>query len=250
MYLERRILAELHGEAHRSFSAIIGWKALTNSIDRFGADHDFTKLVINLEGRDPDDAFSSVPYEKGSTFLLYLETLVGRQRWDSFIPHYFTSFARRSLDSFEFKKCLLDFFRKDPTATKQLQSVDWEVWLHQPGYPPKPDFDTSLVDVCYQLAEKWDPATSASGHVPREDDVKGWSANQMVVFLEKVEIFSHCLKHDDVLAMGQVYGCAHSQNVEVLSRYYQVAMRARVESINDLVVELLGRVGRMKFVRP
>ena len=26
---------------------------------------------------DPDDAFSKVPYEKGSTFLWYLEDLVG-----------------------------------------------------------------------------------------------------------------------------------------------------------------------------
>jgi hypothetical protein len=30
----------------------------------FGPDHEFTKLVIDLKGKDPDDAFSSIPYEK------------------------------------------------------------------------------------------------------------------------------------------------------------------------------------------
>lgn len=37
----------------------------------------YTKLVPDLKGVDPDDAFSSVPYEKGFTLLYYLENLVG-----------------------------------------------------------------------------------------------------------------------------------------------------------------------------
>ena len=37
----------------------------------------YTKLVPDMVGIDPDDAFSTVPYEKGHTLLYYLETLVG-----------------------------------------------------------------------------------------------------------------------------------------------------------------------------
>ncbi len=36
-----------------------------------------TALVPRLTGVHPDDAFSSVPYEKGSLLLFYLETLLG-----------------------------------------------------------------------------------------------------------------------------------------------------------------------------
>ena len=36
-----------------------------------------TKLVPDMVGIDPDDAFSTVPNEKGHTLLYYLETLVG-----------------------------------------------------------------------------------------------------------------------------------------------------------------------------
>ena len=62
-------------------------------MDRFGEDHEFTKLIIDLKGKDPDDAFSSVPYEKGFVFLYYLEKLIGKERFDKFIPHVSYMFA-------------------------------------------------------------------------------------------------------------------------------------------------------------
>ena len=37
----------------------------------------YTKLVPDNVGIDQDDAFSTVPYEKGHTLMYYLETLVG-----------------------------------------------------------------------------------------------------------------------------------------------------------------------------
>jgi hypothetical protein len=50
-----------------------------DSTDRFGHDHEFTKLVIDLKGKDPDDAFSSIPYEKvgssGHSFSLHAANL-------------------------------------------------------------------------------------------------------------------------------------------------------------------------------
>ena len=76
-----------HGEAHRHFSAIIGWEGLKDSVQEFGEDHEFTKLVPDLKGKDPDDAFSKVPYEKGFIFLFYLENLLTKEAFDRFIPH-------------------------------------------------------------------------------------------------------------------------------------------------------------------
>ena len=91
-YLERRINGKIHGDTKFHFSAIIGWKALRESVTQFGADHEFTKLVVDLEGKDPDDAFSSVPYEKGFNFLYFLDRTVGREKWDKFIPYVSTVF--------------------------------------------------------------------------------------------------------------------------------------------------------------
>lgn len=154
-YLERRIQAVVHCEAQRDFSSIIGWKALEDSVKLYGEDSEFTKLVIDLKGRDPDDAFSSIPYEKGFHFLYYLERLLGKSIFDQFIPHYFRRWSEKSLDSEDFKETLLDFFKSNTEAYMKLESVDWNKWFYQPGLPPKPKFDTSMVDRCYSLAEKW-----------------------------------------------------------------------------------------------
>ena len=48
-------------------------------MDRFtqNSEGHLTALRPTLTHVHPDDAFSSVPYEKGSAFLFYLETLLG-----------------------------------------------------------------------------------------------------------------------------------------------------------------------------
>lgn len=81
---------------------------------------------------------------------------MGKESWDKFIPHYFTTWLKKSLDSYDFKATLLDFFESDKEASKKLESVDWDTWFYKPGLPPKPKFDTSMVDKCYELAKKWE----------------------------------------------------------------------------------------------
>ncbi|KIW38225.1 leukotriene A-4 hydrolase/aminopeptidase [Exophiala oligosperma] len=254
-YLERRIQSIVHGsDQWRDFSAIIGWQALTDSIKNFGEEHEFTKLVIDLKGKDPDDAFSSIPYEKGFNFLYYIEKLIGQQEFDKFIPHYFETWRGKSLDSYDFKTTLLDFFKPDGKVSAKLAEIDWDTWFYKPGFPPKPDFDTTLVDVAYRLAEKWEGFTrnpdGPSDFKPSKLDIEGWTANQVVVFLEKVMASKTTLPMRHANHMGDVYKLKDTRNVEVSARYYQIAMASRDQSIKEFVVKMLGQVGRMKFVRP
>ncbi|KAJ5637291.1 hypothetical protein N7490_007170, partial [Penicillium lividum] len=251
VYLERRVcvLPPIHGEAYRHFSAIIGWKSLTDSVEHFGHDHDFTKLITDLKGKDPDDAFSSIPYEKGFNFLFYLENLVGKPKFDKFIPYYFTTFQRKSLDSYEFKECILSFFQSDAEASQLLNELDWDKWFYSPGLPPKPQFDTSLVDVVYALAKKWETLPSSS-FKPQVSDLEGLTANQIVVFLEQILRWEEPLRPELSKLMGEVYGLSKSTNIEVSNLYFQVGMKAGDESVIEPTTELLGRIGRMKFVRP
>lgn len=251
-YLERRIQAEIHGEPHRDFSAIIGWKALQDSVERFGEKHPYTKLIVDLKGQDPDDAFSSIPYEKGFVFLYTLEKLIGKTKWDKFIPHYFNTFKEKSLDSFQFKATLLDFFAQDDEATDKLKGLDWDHWFYSPGYPPKPDFDESLVKVCYELVDKWSSRTKGtkSEFQPKASDIDGWVSNQSVVFLERMQDLPTKPSSADIELMGEAYGYGKSENVELVSRYYVLGLRSKCEKLYHPTADLLGKVGRMKFVRP
>ncbi|CAI6869406.1 ANM_collapsed_G0047360.mRNA.1.CDS.1 [Saccharomyces cerevisiae] len=115
VYLERRIIGAIHGEPTRHFSALIGWSDLQNSIDSMRDPERFSTLVQNLnDNTDPDDAFSTVPYEKGFNLLFHLETILGgKAEFDPFIRHYFKKFAKKSLDTFQFLDTLYEFYRKE-----------------------------------------------------------------------------------------------------------------------------------------
>ena len=80
-----------------------------------GKENVLTAMVVNLTGVDPDDSFSKVPYEKGSAFLWYLEDLVGGPpKFEPFLKAYYENYKFKSIDSFEFKKFLLDYFTNEP----------------------------------------------------------------------------------------------------------------------------------------
>lgn len=238
------------------------------AIKEYGEDHEFTKLCISHKGIDPDDAFSTVPYEKGFHFVWSLDRLVGRENFDKFIPHYFGKWSNKSLDSYEFKDTFLEFFSAPEYSDlkDKIASIDWEGRFHSTGLPPKPEFDTSLADVCYELAEKW----KSKDFTPSPSDVSSWTGNQVLVFLNAVQDFEEpltveqsvsfkCL--DSLLpvgsmltpsqqALGKVYGLSESKNAELKAAYYHIAMRSKDASAYQGVADLLGEVGRMKFVRP
>lgn len=128
-----------------------------DAIQEYGKDHEYTQLSIPHKGIDPDDAFSTVPYEKGFHMIYYLERLVGRANFDKFIPYYFKKWSRKSLDSYDFKATFLEFFGAPEYSElkDKIASIDWETRFYSRGLPPKPEFDTSLIDVCYKLADQW-----------------------------------------------------------------------------------------------
>lgn len=165
------------------------------------------------------------------------------------LPQYFQQYARRSLDSHEFRSNLLDYFAADSEASAALGSVDWNAWFYAPGFPPKPDFDTSLVEVCYVLASRWEGGEKA-GFEPTASDIAGWKAMQIVVFLDKVQAFAEPLTRKQAQKMGATYGFLESGNVEILGRYLRIGLTARDEDVYGPTTEFLGRIGRMKFVRP
>lgn len=165
---------------------------------------------------------------------------------------YFTKFKGQSLDSYEFKAALLDFFANDPAASSALATVDWDKWFYAPGLPPKPDFDTTLVDVVYSLADRWESLTvnGPGGFTPSRDDIKNLTANQLVVFLERVLDFPSPLTIDAYRTMGEVYGLRDSTNIEVTNVYFRLGLKVGDREAIAPTVDLLGTIGRMKFVRP
>lgn len=106
-----------------------------------------------------------------------------------------------------------------------------------------------MVDVVYALAKKWESLPNSS-FKPAASDLEGLTANQIVVFLEQILLWTQPLSPDLSKLMGDVYGLSKSENIEVANLYFQLGMKAGDESVVEPTTELLGRIGRMKFVRP
>jgi leukotriene-A4 hydrolase len=70
------------------------------------------------------------------------------------------------------------------------------------------------------------------------------------VFLETIQLFETPLTPSQSRLLASTYSFNSTKNVEVLSRYFGVGLAAKDETVYQPTADLLGRVGRMKFVRP
>src|SRR5687768_18598787 len=68
-YLERRIIEAVYGVPRREMEATLGRRSLEDELKEL---EDRDKILhVDLKGRDPDDGFTGVPYEKGALFLRF-----------------------------------------------------------------------------------------------------------------------------------------------------------------------------------
>ena len=174
-----------------------------------------TRLEPQIDEIDPDDAFSRVPYEKGSLFLIYLEQIVGgEQAMTDWLRSYVQEFRGRSIETADFKAHFLKFFR----TVKRVNEVDWEHWLHGEGLP---DFDLSahadksLLDECRSLADSWLQSGSAdveTGHM---------KAQQWMLFLDHLinaVVGGKQISEPALAEMDGKYKFSATANVEVSFR--------------------------------
>jgi len=151
--MERVLQQILHGPAERSFSYVIGNKALLNDLGRYVDRPKYQRLVIDFEpGEDPDEAYSSVPYEKGANLLLHLGApcpyitlarkfnCAGLERTvgglDVFLPYirdYVGTFSGKSIATQQWKDHLYEYFQRHggEEKIKALDSIDWNVGVSE-----------------------------------------------------------------------------------------------------------------------
>lgn len=135
MMLQRLILARLKGADTLEFDAASGEGDMADSIAMFLArgQAEYTKLVPDLAGIDPDDAFSSVPYEKGFYLLFYLRSLVGAAPFEAFFHDYIQTFKYRSITSQDFANYAVAYFAEGRHTLPRVSHA---------GVPPVHNGDT------------------------------------------------------------------------------------------------------------
>ncbi|GAA6041801.1 hypothetical protein JCM8097_007167 [Rhodosporidiobolus ruineniae] len=260
-YTERLIALKLHGPAARDFEYVLGAKAMQDDLERFdkGEKKGQRLHIPYATGEDPDDLYSSVAYDKGATFLYYLEKLVGGlEVFNPFQKAYIKEFSNKALTSYDWEQFFWKYWSQFPEKEKILkEQVDWEAWMNGEGLelPVKMEYDLSLATACYDLAGRWQSARTAS----KADllaqfskaDIASFNATQVVVFLETMGTYEAFRKEDGsevVDVLGEVYGLKENKNPEIKLRWFLFALKAGLYAQEASV--WIRTQGRMKYVRP
>jgi aminopeptidase N len=236
VWAERRILEALNGAEAAVLAWAIGQKALDAELARFGPGSPFTRLRTELQGTDPDEVFSSIPYEKGARFLALVERAAGRERFDAFLRKYIARFRFTSITSEEF----LAFLEQElPGLAEELGA---ERWLYQPDMPENaPVFRSATLESLSSLAQGF-PGTR-----PTPEQAARWSPAETLVYLQRVP---RPLPAEACAWLDQSLGLDARGNYEILVEWLTIAAASDHEPAFPRLRQVLTRVGRMKYLRP
>ncbi|KAI5450536.1 Leucyl aminopeptidase yscIV [Naganishia albida] len=252
-YLERMILNDMHGPAERDLSYIIGRKMLRDALKEMPAR--YQKLVIDYERyADPDDGFSTVPYDKGSNFLLHIERqLGGLDVFRPYIKAYIEKFSGNVVTTEEWRAHLYDFFKsqeKGDEYVKRLDEIKWDEWLHGSGddLPVDMKYDETLAEQCYDLANRWVAASKKDDYAEfSPKDLQNFTSSQKIVFLERLQA-EKTLPVSTLKALDKVYRLDTSTNGEIRLRWYGLTLPAGTEYAESAAAWVVDQ-GRMKMCR-
>jgi leukotriene A-4 hydrolase/aminopeptidase len=240
VYLERRIQEAVYGKPRANMEAALGLRDLQDELARL-EDRDEI-LHVDLTGRDPDEGFTDVPYEKGALFLLHLEQTFGRARFDQFLRNYFDHFAFQSITTDQFvsylKTNLLD---KDPDLAAR---VPVDEWINKPATPasaPKPA-SPAFAQVEEQ-AQRWQRGEVAAARIP----VAAWSTQEWLHFLKSLP---EQLDRKKMEELDQAFNLTRSGNSEIAFQWLMMSIHNAYEPAFSRVEEFLISIGRRKFIKP
>ena len=239
-YLERRIIEAVYGVNRHEMEATLGKRSLLEELA--GMDERDQILYVDLKGRDPDDGFTGVPYEKGALFLRHLEETFGREKFDKFVRGYFDSHAFQSITTATFidylQKNLLD---KNP---KLVSRADVDEWIYKAGLPenaPQPKSDA--------FAKVEIPAKSFEGGKLAAKDINtsAWTTQEWLHFLKTMP---ENLSAEKMTELDRAFNLTRRGNSEIAFQWLLMSIKNNYQAADARLEDFLISIGRRKFVRP
>jgi len=232
MYAERRIVEALEGPDMAALQAALGRRELDESLERFAATPGMTRLRTHLEGVDPDECYSLIPYEKGYLLLTAIEAAVGREAFSQWLKTY--------LDAFRFGAITTDDFERHIEAALPgaLAKANAHAWIDGEGVP---------AGTVPMRSARLDAIESLAGRVPDEAQAAAWTPIEWALYLESVP---RPAPESTCRALDERYELTASTNFDVLVPWLTLALKSGYHAVLPRVQRVVGEVGRMKYLRP
>lgn len=243
VYLERRIIEALYGRERYEMEDTLGLQSLQRDVaDLTGkGEGALTKLALDMQGQDPDDAFSEVPYEKGRLFLGFLEARLGRAELDRFLRGYFDHFAFQSVSTQQFVDYLSQHVLNRPDARVTLAEV--RVWLDEPGIPALavlPHSDAfKRIDA---QRDAWLKGQRKAGAL----DTRQWTTHEWLHFLDNLPADLPAARLQE---LDDAFDLTQSHNAMIAHSWLLDAIRAGYSPAWPRLENYLTTIGRRKLVK-
>lgn len=243
MFAERRIVEALYGDGARDLQAKNGETDLIETVESLMKENpEFTKLRMNLSSEtNPDDAYSTVPYEKGYLFLRSIESQVGREAFDRFLRKYIETFQWKTIRTEQFLVFLeAELIRGDTGLRDRLRL---QKWLYEPGLPEeRPVIESAELHAADFAAS----AFAATGEFDRAA-LRRFSAYQ---WLRLISMIPRQISVDRLNQLDESEKLSGSSNAEIAFAWLKLGLEARNPATLKPVERFLGSTGRGKFVNP
>jgi leukotriene-A4 hydrolase len=240
-YFENRIMERLYGPERAEMLAAIERQELEEELDRLAGAPRETALYADVQGRDPDEGLSAVPYGKGAAFLRMLERHVGRERFDAWLRSYFDRHAFRSMTTPQFVEDLrATLLGNDAALERELRIREW---LFEPGLPGNDTPPTSpILERAGGEARRF-----AAGAPAASLRTEGWATQQWQRFLATLP---ERLTNPQLADLDATLHLSERGNAEVQFLWFRIAIRNEYRPAYPALERFLTSHGRRKFIEP
>ncbi|MBI4373527.1 MAG: M1 family metallopeptidase [Deltaproteobacteria bacterium] len=244
MYAQRAVMEEIFGDAFYQIDSVLGRQEIEEDLRTVGESQK-SCLATKLPFENPDEAITSIPYEKGYLFAEWLESKTGRKNFLGFLRGYLNEFQFRNLTTEDFSEFLSERIALRPLGISQ-EEID--AWLYGPGLPEEvPVFRSGAMERTALLARQWGSPGHKDFTIPESEQ---WSAPIWVYFLKT--LFEHeKLPAPALESLKNRYHLDDRTNAEISGAWQLLVVRNQYRpSYPGLERFLDGRIGRAKFVTP
>ena len=240
-YVQARITEALYGQEAAEMERQIDQADLAAEI-KDTAPADQLLVLAPLTGRDPDEALSGVPYNKGAWFLQFLEQRFGRETFDPFLRAWFNDHAFQSVNSDQFVAYLRkNLLSKNPNA---VTDAELNTWLNEPGIPA---FAPKAQSRGFAIVDTARIAWLGSKTLPSAQVTGDWTTQQWVHFIDGL---GDTVAPEQLKQLDEAYKFTGTQNGEIAMRWYPLTIRSGYVEAQPAIGPFVERVGRRKLIMP
>ncbi|KAK0065492.1 aminopeptidase B [Biomphalaria pfeifferi] len=253
MFGQRRISETLYGRASMCLEATTGQNLLHRHIEHNGHDHPLTRLRVIIEkGVDPDDTYNETPYEKGFSFVCYLQSLVNDvKKFDEFLRAYIQKFKYQSIVAEDLFDFFLDYFPElKEKQVHEREGFDFtKTWLQGTGHSPyKPDLSASAeltgpVDLEIKRVTEIDV-------LDKPQEISLWTTYQLMYFLDDLSAKSPLSDASKQRLVLYYPILKQSRNAEIRQRWCEVVIKNEMLERKEDIRSFLHSQGKQKYTKP